>query len=91
MALRATFPTYTPEEYLEFERAAMMRDQLRSLERTVERQQVAACLRWIDEARLALEGQRNPDNRETARRVRELRQAGPRRCRRASHLDGGRS
>jgi hypothetical protein len=35
-----------------------------------ERQKVAQCLRYIDEARSALEGQRNPDNREIVRELR---------------------
>ena len=35
-----------------------------------ERQQVAQCLRYIDEARRALESQRNPDNREILRELR---------------------
>jgi len=35
-----------------------------------ERQQVAKCLRYIDEARRALERQQNPDNREIIRELR---------------------
>lgn len=35
-----------------------------------ERQQVAQCLRYIDEARRALEGQHNPENREIVRELR---------------------
>jgi hypothetical protein len=35
-----------------------------------ERQQVAKCLRYIDEARRALERQENPDNREIIRELR---------------------
>ena len=35
-----------------------------------ERQQVAKCLRYIDEARRALELQENPDNREIIRELR---------------------
>ena len=36
----------------------------------VERRQVAQCLRYIDEARRALESQHNPDNREIVRELR---------------------
>jgi hypothetical protein len=36
----------------------------------VQRQQVATCLRSIDEARRALEQQENPDNREIIRELR---------------------
>jgi len=35
-----------------------------------ERQDVARCLRYIDEARRALEKQQNPDNREIIRELR---------------------
>jgi hypothetical protein len=35
-----------------------------------ERQKVAECLRYIDEARRALESQHNPDNREIVRELR---------------------
>jgi hypothetical protein len=35
-----------------------------------QRQQVAKCLRYIDEARGALERQENPDNREIIRELR---------------------
>ena len=35
-----------------------------------ERQRVAKCLRYIDEARRALERQENPDNREIIRELR---------------------
>ena len=35
-----------------------------------ERQQIAKCLRYIDEARRALERQQNPDNREIIRDLR---------------------
>lgn len=35
-----------------------------------QRQQVAKCLRYIDEARRALERQENPDNREIIRELR---------------------
>ena len=35
-----------------------------------QRQQVATCLRYIDEARRALEHQENPDNREIIRELR---------------------
>ena len=35
-----------------------------------QRQQVAKCLRFIDEARRALESQQNPDNREIIRELR---------------------
>ena len=35
-----------------------------------QRQQVAKCLRFIDEARRALERQQNPDNREIIREIR---------------------
>jgi len=35
-----------------------------------QRQEVAKCLRYIDEARRALEDQRNPDNREIIRELR---------------------
>ena len=35
-----------------------------------QRQQVAKCPRYIDEARRALERQRNPDNREIVRELR---------------------
>jgi hypothetical protein len=35
-----------------------------------QRQQVAKCLRYIDEARRALESQENPDNREIIRELR---------------------
>lgn len=35
-----------------------------------ERQQIAKCLRYIDEARRALESQRNPENREIIRELR---------------------
>jgi len=35
-----------------------------------ERQQVAECLRYIDEARRALQDQQNPDNREIIRELR---------------------
>ena len=35
-----------------------------------QRQQVAKCLRYIDEARRALELQENPDNREIIRELR---------------------
>ena len=35
-----------------------------------QRQQVARCLRYIDAARLALERQENPDNREIVRELR---------------------
>ena len=35
-----------------------------------QRQQVAKYLRYIDEARRALEGQENPDNREIIRELR---------------------
>ena len=35
-----------------------------------ERQKVAKCLRYIDEARRALERQHNPDNREIIRELR---------------------
>ena len=35
-----------------------------------QRQQVAKCLRYIDEARRALEQQQNPDNREIIRELR---------------------
>jgi hypothetical protein len=35
-----------------------------------ERRQVAKCLRYIDEARRALESQQNPDNREIIRELR---------------------
>jgi hypothetical protein len=35
-----------------------------------QREQVAKCLRYIDEARRALERQRNPDNREILRELR---------------------
>jgi|SRR5215470_4031398 len=35
-----------------------------------ERQEVAKCLRYIDEARRALEKQQNPDNREIIRELR---------------------
>src|SRR5688500_8235523 len=35
-----------------------------------ERQEVARCLRYIDEARRALESQHNPDNREIVRELR---------------------
>ena len=35
-----------------------------------QRQQVAKCLRYIDDARRALERQRNPDNREILRELR---------------------
>ena len=35
-----------------------------------ERQRVAKCLRYIDEARRALEGQHNADNREIIRELR---------------------
>ena len=35
-----------------------------------QRQQVAKCLRYIDEARRALESQRNPANREIIRELR---------------------
>ena len=38
-----------------------------------ERQQVAKCLRYIDEARRALERQQNPDNREIIRELRTSR------------------
>lgn len=34
-----------------------------------QRQQVAKCLRYIDEARRTLESQRNPDNREIIREL----------------------
>jgi hypothetical protein len=34
------------------------------------RQQIAKCLRFIDEARRALESQQNPDNREIIRELR---------------------
>jgi hypothetical protein len=34
-----------------------------------QRQQVAKCLRYIDEARRALERQKNPDNREIIREL----------------------
>jgi hypothetical protein len=36
-----------------------------------QRQQVAKCLRYIDEARRALERQENPDNREIIRELRD--------------------
>ena len=36
----------------------------------VEREQIAQCLRYIDEARRALESQQNPDNREIIRELR---------------------
>ena len=36
----------------------------------VERQKVAKCLRYIDQARLALEAQQNPDHREIVRELR---------------------
>ena len=35
-----------------------------------DRQQIAKCLRYIDEARHALESQQNPDNREIIRELR---------------------
>jgi cell division septum initiation protein DivIVA len=35
-----------------------------------ERQQIAKCLRYIDDARRALESQQNPDNREIIRELR---------------------
>jgi hypothetical protein len=35
-----------------------------------DRQQIAKCLRFIDEARRALESQQNPDNREIIRELR---------------------
>ena len=35
-----------------------------------QREQVAKCLRYIDEARHALEDQQNPDNREIIRELR---------------------
>jgi cell division septum initiation protein DivIVA len=35
-----------------------------------EREQIAECLRFIDEARRALESQHNPDNREIIRELR---------------------
>jgi len=35
-----------------------------------DRQQIAKCLRFIDDARRALEGQQNPDNREIVRELR---------------------
>jgi len=35
-----------------------------------ERQQIAKCLRYIDDARRALEGQQNPENREIIRELR---------------------
>ena len=35
-----------------------------------QRQQVSKCLRYIDEARRALERQENPDNREIIRELR---------------------
>jgi hypothetical protein len=35
-----------------------------------QRQQVAKCLRYIDESRRALERQENPDNREIIRELR---------------------
>jgi DNA-binding PadR family transcriptional regulator len=35
-----------------------------------ERQEVARCLRFIDEARRAIESQQNPDNREIIRELR---------------------
>jgi hypothetical protein len=35
-----------------------------------DRQQIAKCLRYIDEARRALESQQNPDNREIIRELR---------------------
>lgn len=35
-----------------------------------DRQQIAKCLRYIDEARRALERQQNPDNREIIRDLR---------------------
>jgi hypothetical protein len=36
----------------------------------LDRQQIAKCLRYIDEARRALESQQNPDNREIIRELR---------------------
>jgi hypothetical protein len=36
----------------------------------VQREHVAKCLRYIDEARRALERQQNPDNREIVRELR---------------------